>query len=100
MEESKHTLKDSEIDRFLERYELEHFHHDVFERVVTLIIAALGLIAALAWDDALKHLFETIFGGKGTLDEELSYALVITIIAALISVQLGRMFVKRKRNNK
>jgi len=94
--EPKEKFEISEMEKFLEKHELHHIHSDVLERIITLVIAALGLIAALAWDDALRHIFENIFGGKGTLLEEISYAIVITIFAALISVQLGKLFSKRK----
>jgi len=94
--EPKEKFEISEMEKFLERHELKHIHHDVLERTITLVIAALGLIAALAWDEALRHLFEELFGGKGTLFEEISYALVVTILAALISVRLGRLFQKSK----
>lgn len=87
----------SEMEKFLEKHELKHMHYDILEKSVMLIIAALGLIAALAWDEALHHAFESMFGGKGTLLGEISYAITVTILAALISVQLGRFFSKRKK---
>ena len=94
--EPKEKFEISELEKFLERHELHHIHSDVLERIITLVIAALGLIAALAWDEALKHIFEKLFGGKGTLVEEILYAVVITIIAAFISVRLGKLFIKRR----
>jgi len=94
--EPEEKLGISEMGKFLEKYELHRIHSDVLERVVILIIAALGLIAALAWDEVLRHIFENLFGGKGTLLEEISYAIVITIIAAFISVRLGKLFSKRR----
>ena len=97
MELPKEKFEISEMEKFLEKHELRHIHSDVFERIITLIIAALGLIAALAWDEALRHIFENLFGGKGTLLEEISYAVVITTLAAFISVRLGKLFSKRKR---
>ena len=96
MELPREKFEISEMEKFMEKHELNHLHSDVFERIVTLIIAALGLIAALAWDEALRHIFEILFGGSGTLLEQISYALVITIIAALISVRLGKLFSKHK----
>ena len=96
MELPKEKFEISEMEKFLEKHELHHIHSDVFERVITLVIAALGLIVALAWDEALRHIFETLFGGKGTLLEEISYALVITILTAFISVRLGKLFSKRR----
>jgi hypothetical protein len=87
----------SEMEKFLEKYELHRLRSDFVARVITLIIASLGLIAALAWDTALKHLFEDLFGATGTLAEELSYAVVITVIAVIISVSLGKLFGKPKK---
>jgi hypothetical protein len=94
--ESGDKFDTSEVEKFFKKYELKRIHTDVVERVITLVIAALGLIAALAWDDALKNIFEQIFGGAGTILEEVSYAIVITVIAALISVWLGKLFLKHK----
>jgi ABC-type Mn2+/Zn2+ transport system permease subunit len=96
MELPREKFEIPEIERFLEKYEFEYVRSDVLERIVTLVIAALGLIAALAWDEALRHVFEIMFGSTGTLSEELSYAVIITVIAALISVYVGRSFKKRK----
>jgi len=42
----------------LEKYEIERIRDNVRERVLTIIIASLGLMAALAWDEALKHLLK------------------------------------------
>ena len=94
--EPKEKFEISELEKFLEKHELHHIHSDVLERIITLVIAALGLIAALAWDEDLKHIFEKLFGGKGTLLEEILYAVVITVIAAFISVRLGKLFIKHK----
>ena len=94
--EPKEKFEISEMEKFLESHELRHVHSDVFERIITLVITALGLIAALAWDEALGHIFETLFGDEETLLGEISYAVVITTIAALISVRLGKLFIKRK----
>lgn len=94
--EPREKFEISEMEEFLKKHELHHIHSDVFERIITLIIAALGLIAALAWDEALRHIFENLFGGKGTLLEEILYAVVITVLAAFISVRLGKLFSKRK----
>ena len=39
----------------------------VIEKMMTLILAGFGLVAALAWDDAIKSLFEELFGGRNVL---------------------------------
>jgi hypothetical protein len=84
-----------ELEKFLEKHELKHLNSDVFGRIITLIIAALGLIAALAWDQALKHIFDRLMGAD-TIKGEVLYAIIVTLIAALISVKLGKVYSKRK----
>ncbi len=84
-----------ELEKFLEKYELKHLRSDVFGRIITLIIAALGLIAALAWDQALKHIFDRLLGAD-TIKGEVLYATIVTLIAALISVKLGKFYSKQK----
>ena len=90
----------SELERFWEKYELDRVQSRVWERIVTIIIAALGLIAALAWDDTLKHLFENLFGGTGSLLEQFLYAVIVTVLAAAISVWLGKKIVAREKRRK
>jgi len=94
--EPSEKLEISEIEKFLEKHELHNVPSSVLERIITLIIAALGLIAALAWDEALRHIFEKLFGGRGTLFEKISYAVAVTVLAAFISIKLGKLFSKHK----
>ena len=91
--EPREKTEISELEKFWEKYELDRVQSRFAERIVTLVIAALGLIAALAWDDALKHLFENLFGGAGSLPEQFLYAGIITVLAAAVSVWLGRRIV-------
>jgi|SRR3989344_2896872 len=95
------NMKIPRMEEFLDKEEIrkigkarQHF----LERTITIIIAALGLIAALAWDEALKSLFEKIFGPLSTSGEKLIYALVITALASVVSIILGRRFFFRKEN--
>ena len=89
------TIEGAELAKFLEKYEIKRLRDDFKGRIITIVIASLGLIAALAWDEALKHLFEKLFGGSGTLREEIAYAIIITGIAAAISVYISKYYKKR-----
>lgn len=68
-------------------------------RIVTIIIAGLGLISVLAWDDALKSLYRNIVENSDSLLGKFGYASIITFIAVVVSVILGRAFIKKKRKN-
>jgi len=64
---------------------------EVLEKVSQLTTAGLGLVAALAWNDAIKGLFESWFPQPGeNLWAKLIYALLITILIVVVTVQLGR----------
>lgn len=98
LEDMKNFIKGSEIDEFIERYELRKFHLDFAERFLLFIIAALGLITALAWDETFKLLFVHYFGGIETLEEKALYALLLTILVALLTVRLNSIFKRRKKD--
>ena len=64
---------------------------EILEKVASLTTAGFGLVAALAWNDAIKGLFEHFFPKPGdNLFALIAYAIVITIIVVIITVQLGR----------
>ncbi len=96
---TEEKLKTTELEKILKEYELNRIHTDVVEKIIILVIASFGLITALAWDTALASFFKKLFGGEQTLLEEMSYALVITIIAAAVSVLLSRSLRRKKSKN-
>ena len=76
---------------------------DVKEKVATLIIAAFGLVAALAWNDAIKALFAGPCGSEGagalcTLSAggPWVYAVVVTVIAVFAAIWVGKWSPKKE----
>jgi len=69
---------------------------DVIEKLSTLIISAFGLVAALAWNNAMQSIFKNIFGTPDKISAMLSYAVVVTIIAVITTVWIGRIKEKTK----
>ena len=58
----------------------------VREKTVGYITAAFGLVAGLAWNDAIKSLIETFFPGKsGGVFAKFGYAFLITAVVVLIT---------------
>lgn len=87
-----------DIDKMEEFVSKEDFLNTKIEfmhRMITIIIAGLGLIAVLAWDEALKHLFNVIFKEEGTLWADIGYALVITVFGTIVSIYLRKIFIKK-----
>ena len=75
---------------------------DVTEKLSALIIAAFGLVAALAWNEAIKALFLGPCGteGAGALCALSSggpwvYAIFVTILAVLAAIWVGKVGAKK-----
>ncbi len=72
------------------------FKTEVIEKIAALITAAFGLVAALAWNGAIQELFKLVFGEQSTLVAMFVYAVVVTIIAVIAVVLIGRAAAKAK----
>lgn len=75
----------------------------MIEKISSLATASLGLVAALAWNEAIIEVFKKIFGEQGTLVAKLIYAVVVTILVVFITIKFGkvinRLKEKVKKNN-
>ncbi|SAI88411.1 hypothetical protein MBBA_1558 [Methanoculleus bourgensis] len=72
------------------------FKTEVIEKIAALITAAFGLVAALAWNGAIQELFKLVFGDQSTLVAMFVYAVVVTIIAVIAVILIGRAAAKAK----
>jgi hypothetical protein len=64
---------------------------EVIEKIAALITAAFGLIAALAWNTAIQEIFRLIFGEQSGVWAMIFYAVVVTIIAIVVTIWIGRV---------
>ena len=69
---------------------------EVLEKLLILITTAFGLVAALAWNDTIKAIFRYFFGTSDTIAVMLLYAIMVSIIAVLVVIQLGKMAERKK----
>ena len=77
--------------------EIEQTKRALKEKTTTLIIGGFGLVAALAWNEAIKSLFDVYFKESNGLIGKFIYALMITVIVVIVSIRLGK-FPKKKNN--
>jgi len=71
---------------------------EVGDKTFGYIMTALGLVAGLAWNEAIKSLIDTLFPGSNNgLMAKFLYALVITLFVVLIGVYLTKLFKKNNR---
>ncbi|MFZ5363958.1 MAG: DUF5654 family protein [Patescibacteria group bacterium] len=69
---------------------------EIIEKISVLATASLGLVAALAWNEAILELFKRIFGEQSTLAAKMIYALLVTILVVYITIKLGHVVNKLK----
>ena len=69
---------------------------EIIEKLATLIIAAFGLIAALAWNTAIQSIFKEFFPDSSGIIAMLIYAIVITILAVFVTIYLGKLIQEKK----
>jgi ATP-dependent protease ClpP protease subunit len=62
----------------------------ILQTMITLAAASLGLVAALAWNEAIKALIHSIFGEGDSLAGLFIYAILATLIAVVVLLVLGR----------
>lgn len=70
---------------------------EVIEKFVTLITAAFGFVAALAWNSAIQALFNEFFPNRTGLIAMFSYAIIVTIIAIFITLWIAKLSERTKR---
>jgi hypothetical protein len=77
--------------------ELKRAKREFKKKTITLILGGFGLVAALAWNEAIKSLFETFFPKKSNaLIGKFVYALIITFVVVFLSLQLKKISEEEK----
>ena len=61
------------------------------QTMITLASASLGLVAALAWNEAIKEAIKQVLGTGESLAALWTYAILATLIAIVVLVILARL---------
>lgn len=69
---------------------------EIIEKISSLIVAAFGLVAALAWNSAIQAIFQKYFGTAEGIVPMLIYAVVVTIIAVLVTMWIAKIAEKKE----
>lgn len=73
------------------------FKVQMLETVASLITAAFGLVAALAWNETIKEAITQAVGETGDgLTGLLIYALIVTVIAVVATMLIAYLLSKAK----
>lgn len=85
------------MSEMLRQFELRQVQRQFIDRLITLVVASLALITALAWDETLRDIFKIFFGSEESLLNKILYSVIITVLAVTISILLGKAFFKSKK---
>ncbi|HVF29331.1 MAG TPA: DUF5654 family protein, partial [Pyrinomonadaceae bacterium] len=66
----------------------------MIQSMITLAAAALGLVCALAWNDAIKQTMKTVLGEDDSLAGLYTYAVIATLVAVFVLLGLARAAAK------
>jgi uncharacterized protein DUF5654 len=61
------------------------------QTMIALASAAFGVVAALAWNSAITALVKQIFGTGGQIVSLFIYAILVTVLAVVVMVNLGQL---------
>lgn len=82
------------LKKIKEKQEERKFHQELVAQLFTLSTSGFGLVAALAWNETIqqvvKNFIEPSIPGSGLLSKFI-YALLVTVLAVLITFQLSRL---------
>jgi hypothetical protein len=60
------------------------------QTMITLASASLGLVAALAWNEAIKAIIKEVLQTGESIAGLLTYAILATVVAVVVVMLLGR----------
>lgn len=73
----------------------QKFHVELAKQMLTLATAAFGLVAALAWNQFIQEFVNTYikkwFDGGGKLLSMGIYAIIVTVLAVLVTWELSKI---------
>ena len=67
----------------------------IMETMLTLITTAFAFVAGLAWNEAIQKLIEEFYTAGGAVTGLLIYAVIVTIVAVVVTVLLARIAGKK-----
>lgn len=74
---------------------------EVREKTLGFIVTAFGLVAGLAWNEAIQSLIKSFFAvDKDSIWVKFLYAVIMTFIVVLVTIYLARFFGKDDETDK
>lgn len=74
------------------REKLKESSHTIWSKSATYILAGLGFVVGLAWNDAIQYLVKFVFpiDTGGGLSVKFIYAVIVTILLVFVAGKIGK----------
>jgi len=72
-------------------------HAAVVDKITQSVVTGLGLVTALAWNEAIQAVFNRFSSKPAGIAAKFIYAVVLTVIIVIITLQLTRIAKKIKK---
>ncbi|WP_295609021.1 DUF5654 family protein [uncultured Methanobrevibacter sp.] len=63
----------------------------IMETILALITTAFAFVAGEAWNSAIQKLIESFIGSGDALPSLFTYAIIVTIVAVVVTVLIARV---------
>lgn len=89
------------ISKKLKR-EIVDVRQEIRDKTAGYIVTALGLVAGLAWNEAIRSMIEYFFppNKSGAVWAKFIYAVVLTLVVVLVSFYIVKFFKREKAEGK
>lgn len=75
----------------------KELEREIRSKTIGYILAGLGVVVGLAWNDAIKTTIDKYFpSDKGTIIAQFTYAFFITVGVVIIGIYLSKLTKKKK----
>lgn len=75
----------------------DEFKVQLLETFASLITAAFGLVAALAWNETIKQAVAQAFNNGNDLLGLFVYAVIVTVLAVIMTLLIARSLSKARK---
>ncbi|MCX6806707.1 MAG: DUF5654 family protein [Candidatus Berkelbacteria bacterium] len=76
--------------------EVKKIKSEFVKTLTTFVVSAFGLVAALAWNKAITEIISKYLTPGSSIISWILYAILVTIVAVLVTIYLGRLTEKFK----
>lgn len=80
---------------------LKEMRQEFRKQTATYVLAGLGLVTGLAWNDAIKTTIESFFTlSKDSIPAKFVYAIIITVLIAVAGMYINKANEKEEKKDK